>query len=48
MTTSTRELAILQAILGRLDGAEPEHVQVERQPLRGGLEAADVERLSLR
>lgn len=48
MTASARELAILQTILGDLDGAEPGRVAVERHPLRGGLEAADVERLSLR
>lgn len=48
MTASARELTILRAILGRRDGSEPEHLQVERRPLRGGLEAADVERLSLR
>ena len=48
MPTSARERAILRSILGRLDGEVPEHVQVERQALRGGLEAADVERLAVR
>lgn len=48
MTPPTPELSVLHDLLRHLDGAEPRSVQVERQPLRGGLEAADVERLSLR
>lgn len=44
---SARELAILHDILRRVDGAEPGPTQVAKTPLRGGLEAAAVERLSL-
>ena len=41
------ELRVIRDLVERLHGAAPGELRITRQPLRGGLEAASVERLAV-
>jgi Ser/Thr protein kinase RdoA (MazF antagonist) len=48
MVTAAHELASVRAMLARMHDAKPRELLLQRQPLRGGLEAASVTRVAAR